>query len=159
MPVWVWTKELGFLTSWFRFARRWFPLPCSSESLSVRSRGVRQWDLCLLKLSLRVGEEPHQLKGLFKTQPVGGLHCDLSPRSKGTGVMQCNLPKVVRRREPAEEQSDTSLSFYEKRKQMGVAAGHRRYGKQVGTGLEDKLLDHLFSFLFFGTGVDATVCG
>lgn len=115
--------------------------------------------MCLLKFSQRVGEEPHQLKGLLKTQPLGGLHCGLSPHSKGKGVMQCNLPKVVRRREPAEQQSDTSLSFYEKRTQTGVAAGPRRYGKQVGTGLEERLLDHLFSFLFFGIGVDATVCG
>lgn len=29
---------------------------------------------------------------------------------------------------------------------MGVVAGHRRYGKQVGTGLEARLLDHFFPF-------------
>ena len=38
---------------------------------------------------------------------------------------------------------------------MGGVAGHRRYGKQARTGM----LDHLFSFLFFATGADPTVCG
>lgn len=36
-----------------------------------------------------------QLKGLFKTQPVGGLHCLLSPRSKRTGVMQRTCQKLL----------------------------------------------------------------
>lgn len=75
----------------------------------------------------------------------------ISLNANKTGMMQSIPQKCSEGEKSTKEQNDIKVRLSMVRGSKRVVSGSGRYAKYVETWMEDRLLDNLFSFLFFAT--------